>query len=120
MSAPVYQVAVMAKSPQPGLVKTRLCPPLSGEQAAELATAALIDTLEAVAASSAVRAVLVLEGAPGPWLPGGIDVLTQRRGDFAARLAGAIEDVWGCDPLPLLVVGMDTPQVMPSQLDAVA
>ena len=38
------QVVVIAKEPRPGAVKTRLCPPLMPEQAAELAEAALADT----------------------------------------------------------------------------
>ncbi len=40
---------VIAKEPLPGAAKTRLCPPCSPQQAATLATAALLDTLAAVA-----------------------------------------------------------------------
>ncbi len=39
-------VAVLAKAPVPGRVKTRLCPPCSPAQAAQLAAAALEDTLD--------------------------------------------------------------------------
>ena len=39
---------VLAKAPVPGRVKTRLCPPATPQQAAELAAAALLDTLDAV------------------------------------------------------------------------
>ncbi|MBI5104514.1 MAG: glycosyltransferase, partial [Solirubrobacterales bacterium] len=38
-------LAVIAKAPAPGRVKTRLCPPCTPEQAAALAEAALRDTL---------------------------------------------------------------------------
>ena len=38
---------VLAKSPVPGRVKTRLCPPATPRQAADLAAAALADTLVA-------------------------------------------------------------------------
>ena len=41
-------VCIMAKAPEPGRVKTRLCPPLTPEQAAELAAALLLDTWRAV------------------------------------------------------------------------
>ncbi|MGH9194049.1 MAG: glycosyltransferase, partial [Acidimicrobiales bacterium] len=41
----------MAKAPQPGRVKTRLCPPCSPGQAAAVAEAALATTLAAVATS---------------------------------------------------------------------
>lgn len=42
-------IAVMAKSPRPGRSKTRLCPPLSPEQAAAMAAAFLRDVTENVA-----------------------------------------------------------------------
>lgn len=57
---------VIAKEPRPGRVKTRLTPPFTPQEAAELAEAALADTLAAVAAAPAARRVLVLDGAPGP------------------------------------------------------
>jgi rSAM/selenodomain-associated transferase 1 len=100
-------LVVMAKEPLPGSVKTRLCPPLSPEQAATLAEAALADTLTAVAWTPARRRVLVLDGSPGPWLPPGFDVVAQRGDGLAARLANATRDVGE----PLVFLGMDTPQV---------
>ena len=39
-------IAVMAKAPQPGLAKTRLCPPLRPAEAAELSAAFLRDITE--------------------------------------------------------------------------
>ena len=39
---------IMAKQPQPGSSKTRVCPPLSFEQAASLAEALLRDTIDLV------------------------------------------------------------------------
>ncbi|MFC9290815.1 glycosyltransferase, partial [Streptomyces sp. NPDC057052] len=63
---------VIAKEPLPGRVKTRLTPPFAPWEAAALAEAALADTLAAVAAAPAVRRRLVLDGAPGPWLPPGL------------------------------------------------
>ena len=62
-------LAVIAKAPIAGQSKTRLSPPLTLEQAAVLAEASLVDTLEAVLATRAGRRVLILEGSPGPWLP---------------------------------------------------
>jgi rSAM/selenodomain-associated transferase 1 len=98
---------VLAKAPVPGRVKTRCCPPCSPEQAAALAEAALVDTLDTVVATPARRRVLVLDGEPGPWLPGGVDVVAQRGAGLDERLAAAFDDVAG----PALLVGMDTPQV---------
>jgi rSAM/selenodomain-associated transferase 1 len=107
-------IVVIAKSPAPGRVKTRLTPPCSPEQAARLAGAALADTLAAAArARRATRRVLVLDGAPVR-APRGFDVVPQRGDGLAARLAAAFEDVGG----PAFLVGMDTPQVTPQLLDA--
>jgi uncharacterized protein len=58
--------------------------------------------------------VLVLDGAPGPWLPRDIEVVPQRGDGLAARLADAFQAAAG----PAFLVGMDTPQVTPELLDA--
>lgn len=111
MTAPVA-LLVIAKAPVPGRVKTRLTPPYSAEQAARIAEAALADTLDAVLAAPARRRVLVLDGAPGPWLPPGIEVVPQCAGSLDERLAAA----FALDPGPALLIGMDTPQVDPALL----
>ncbi|GGY93144.1 glycosyl transferase [Streptomyces olivaceoviridis] len=103
---------VIAKEPLPGRVKTRLTPPFSPAEAAELAEAALADTLRAVAATPATRRVLVLDGSPGPWLPPGFDVVPQCAGGLDLRLADAFARCAG----PALLIGMDTPQVTPELL----
>jgi rSAM/selenodomain-associated transferase 1 len=105
---------VIAKAPVPGRVKTRLCPPCTPRQAAALAEAALRDTLDAALRSRAARRVLALDGAPGPWLPPGFEVLPQRGDGLAERLANAFADAGG----PAFLVGMDTPQLTPQLLDA--
>ena len=53
---------VMAKAPVPGAVKTRLCPPASHLQAARIAAAALLDSLDTVRATPGVTPVLALHG----------------------------------------------------------
>lgn len=106
-------VMVIAKAPVAGEAKTRLCPPLTPEQAAALAEAALRDTLDAVLAADASRRVLVLDGEVGPWLPEGFEVIPQRGAGLAERLAAAFEDVGEA----ALLIGMDTPQVTARQLD---
>lgn len=104
-------VLVLAKEPVPGRVKTRLSPPLTDDQCAAVATACLSATLASVAATPAVARTLVVDGRPGPWLPAGFSVLPQRGGPLNERLAAALEDAWSLHPLPLLLVGMDTPQL---------
>ena len=105
------QVIVIAKEPVPGRVKTRLTPPLNPATAAALAEAALADTLDVVAASAVARRVLALDGSPGDWLPAGFDVIGQRGGGLDERLAAAFADAYAARPLPMVLIGMDTPQV---------
>lgn len=103
---------VIAKEPVPGRVKTRLTPPYTPQEAAELATAALRDTLRTALDLPARRRVLALEGAPGPWLPPGFDVVPQGGGGLDERLAAAFAACEG----PTVLIGMDTPQVVPALL----
>lgn len=103
---------IIAKEPLPGRVKTRLTPPYTPDEAAELAAASLADTLDAVLAAPARRRVLVLAGQPGPWVPAGIEVVPQCAGGLDKRLAAAFAGCAG----PTLLIGMDTPQVTPGLL----
>ena len=105
---------VLAKAPVAGRVKTRLCPPLSANEAAEVARAALLDTLEAVAGCSATRRILALDGSAGSWIPRGFEVIPQRGTGLAERLAAAWSDAGGHG----LQIGMDTPQVTAALLDS--
>ena len=50
-------VGVMAKAPQAGRSKTRLCPPLTGEQAAAMSAAFLRDTTDSMAAATRQAAI---------------------------------------------------------------
>jgi glycosyltransferase A (GT-A) superfamily protein (DUF2064 family) len=51
-------LAIMAKAPRAGAVKTRLCPPLRPPEAAELARCFLLDAVERAAGVVGVRPVL--------------------------------------------------------------
>lgn len=103
---------ILAKAPVPGRVKTRLTPPFTPAEAAGLAEAALRDTLAAVLAAPARRRILVLDGDPGRWLPAGFEVRRQRGAGLDERIAAAFAETDG----PVLLVGMDTPQLTPGQL----
>ncbi|MFI6599936.1 TIGR04282 family arsenosugar biosynthesis glycosyltransferase [Nonomuraea sp. NPDC050536] len=109
------QFVVIAKEPVPGRVKTRLTPPFTPAQAARLAEAALSDTLCAVGTG-----VLALEGLPGMWLPPGFTVIPQRGDGLDERLAWAFADASRLQAGPLVLIGMDTPQVTPGLLHSAA
>lgn len=111
-------VTVIAKAPVPGQVKTRLSPPCTPEQAAQVAAAALADTLaavEEVALASGARRVLLLEGEPQEWMPVAFDVVAQRGGGLEERLRNGFLDLG-----PGVIIGMETPQVAAALADAVA
>jgi glycosyltransferase A (GT-A) superfamily protein (DUF2064 family) len=114
------QILVIAKAPVPGRVKTRLSPAFTPDEAAALAEAALGDTLAAVAATPVARRVLALDGEPGRWLPPGFDVIRQRGAGLDERIAFALADAWSAAPLPVVLIGMDTPQVTPGLLAGAA
>ena len=96
------QVLVLAKTPRPGQVKTRMCPPCTPDQAAAVALAALHDTLDAVdeAPPELVgRRMLVLAGSPhdsdvddGWWPRAGWDLQPQRGTSLAERIGHALAD----------------------------
>jgi hypothetical protein len=111
---------VLAKAPVAGRVKTRLCPPFTPVQAARLAEASLRDTLAAAAATPAVARTVVLDGEVGAWCTPSFGVLPQRGCGLDERLAAAFDDGWARCPAPLLLIGMDTPQVTPALLGAAA
>ena len=104
-------LAIIAKEPMPGHVKTRLCPPCTPAQAAALAEAALRDTI-AAAAGVADELAIVLAGSAGTWVPPGARVVAQRGDGLDERLANGFVDLGG----PTLIAGMDTPQVTPAML----
>lgn len=103
---------IIAKNPEPGRCKTRLCPPCTPEQAALLAAAALQDTLDVVDAVHAARKVLVIDGPADRWRRPGWQIIPQRGDGLAERLGNAFADV----DEPALLVGMDTPQLTPELL----
>jgi glycosyltransferase A (GT-A) superfamily protein (DUF2064 family) len=105
---------VIAKAPVPGRVKTRLQTEFTPREAAALARASLVDTLGAIQAVPASRRVIALDGEPGPWLPSGFSVVGQRGNGLDERLAAAFADTY--DGTPMLLVGMDTPQLRPELL----
>jgi uncharacterized protein len=108
---------VVAKAPIPGLAKTRLAAALGDGAAADIAAAALLDTLDAVAASPAAARVVAMTGNLDDarcadeirYRLRDFTVIPQRGDGFAERLANAHRDA--ARGLPVVQIGMDTPQV---------
>jgi hypothetical protein len=76
----------------------------------------LTDTLAAVAATPAAARTLALAGPIGSWLHPSFSVMPQRGNGLDQRLAAAFCDAQRHSDLPVLLVGMDTPQVTPELL----
>lgn len=108
---------VVAKAPVPGLAKTRLAASIGDEAAADIAAAALLDTLDAVAAAPVTGRVVAFTGDLDAAARAdeirtrlaSFTVVPQRGDDFAQRLASAHADAFTGEPV--LQIGMDTPQV---------
>lgn len=106
-------VIVLAKQCLPGRVKTRLTPPFSPEEAAELAAASLADTLEIAHGVRADRHLLVFDGTPPRGT--GFEVVPQVAGGLNERIAAAFDSTTG----RTVLIGMDTPQADPAVLQGV-
>lgn len=116
---------LVAKAPVPGLVKTRLAADVGEAAATAVAAAALLDTIEACTlAVGTDRCRLSLSGDVSAGFRAdeieaavaGWTVTPQRGSGLGERLAHAHAEVAG----PVVQVGMDTPQVTPAGLLAVA
>jgi hypothetical protein len=105
-------LVLIAKEPLPGKAKTRLHPPLSLEQAAALAAAAIDDTLAAMRELPATRRILLFEGNRTPERSEDYDVIPQRDGGLDERLGAVFDASDG----PTLLIGMDTPQLTAADL----
>lgn len=124
-SAPALTVLVMAKAPVPGAVKTRLAATTGPEVAADLAAAALLDTIATVAATPGAHGHLALAGELAGACRGtelrralaGWTVTAQVGDGFAERLVRAHADA-GVGRV--VQIGMDTPHVAPGDLLAAA
>src|SRR5215468_5072105 len=134
-------LAVMTKAPQAGRVKTRLVPPLTPEQAAELNKCFLRDTAAAVVRACSRRpadtlaamqlkqdntshsevgtaacgiAVYTPVGAESAYtdiLPADFSLLPQRGDKFGERLYFAVKDLFKCGFDSVCLIDSDSPTV---------
>ncbi|MBH0778419.1 TIGR04282 family arsenosugar biosynthesis glycosyltransferase [Nocardia bovistercoris] len=118
---------VVAKAPVAGFAKTRLTPPLTPSEAADLAAAALLDTLDAVLTADVEHRVVAFTGDLDAAersdelrrMLRRYSVVPQRGRTFGERLANAHADAARA-ALPVLQIGMDTPQLEADELTAAA
>jgi rSAM/selenodomain-associated transferase 1 len=139
MARSLCALAVMTKAPQAGRVKTRLVPPLTPEEAAELNKCFLRDTTAAISVccSGGLRppnaagarghlgahraplqccgvAVYTPVGAESAYtdiLPPDFCLLPQRGDKFGERLYFAVEDLFKCGFASVCLIDSDSPTV---------
>jgi len=112
-------LAVMAKAPRPGKVKTRLAPPLTLDQSAAINICFLRDTTENIAAVAASgRAAGVISYTPigdealfDNLLPADFALIPQRGSGFGERLLATAEDLLACGYGSVCLIDSDSPTV---------
>jgi rSAM/selenodomain-associated transferase 1 len=114
-------LVIVGKAPEPGKTKTRLCPPLSPEQAATLYSAFLRDTVEMGRSLGWERVTVIYPPATGArtalrrLLPDGVHLMAQQGNGLGQALSNAFvrHDAGGFDRVVL--IGSDNP-TLPAEL----
>ena len=117
MIPPRGVVIVFAKAPRPGEVKTRMCPPLSPGEAAELYASMLADVLDATARAALRLGIDPLLAVHPPGLraelardvPTPFSVISQRGPSLAARMSWAVREAGAAGIRRVLLRGSDSP-----------
>jgi rSAM/selenodomain-associated transferase 1 len=119
----VHAIVVMAKAPLAGAVKSRLAPPLTVEEAAELNRCFLRDlsamierAIEIFASAHDGRAVGLIaytpagaESAFDRVTPPGFRLIAQRGENLTARLIGVCEDLFAAGHASVTLMNSDSP-----------
>lgn len=118
-------LAVMAKAPRPGKVKTRLSPPLTLDQSAAINICFLRDTTENIAAvATSAPAAGIISYTPigdealfDSLLPANFALLPQRGDGFGERLLATAEDLLACGYGSVCLIDSDSPTVPAAALE---
>jgi rSAM/selenodomain-associated transferase 1 len=106
-------VAIMAKVPRPGAVKTRLCPPLLAAEAAALYRCFLLDKIATVGALADADPVIAYTPedaqAEVSSLAPGFALVAQRGSDLGARLYATLGSLLDAGHPAAIAVDSDTP-----------
>jgi len=112
---PDSALIIFAKAPIPGQVKTRLCPPLTPDEAASLHGSLVLDMLERSRGGASMDRFLACAPAADHVFfkileeRHGVRLLTQTGDDLGARLARAMADVFALGYRRVLAIGTDLP-----------
>jgi uncharacterized protein len=107
---------IFAKEPRPGLVKTRLSPPLSPEETSQLYHSFLQDIMEEMARVPQVRLAIAFSppGARGFFQnlsPPGTELFPQEGADLGERMARAFARGFAAGFSPIVLRGGDVPDL---------
>ena len=109
------RLALFARRPRAGEVKTRLSPAVPPALALELYRAMLEDALAVTAAADANERLVywapAVEAHDGPAVPPGMRERDQRGGDLGERLAHAFDELIATEGDRALILGADCPEL---------
>lgn len=110
-------VIVLDQDAGPGQASSRLEAEFSADQAALLAAASIEDTIRALRSSRAPRKVAAWAGDPARW-PSDFEIAPPTGATLNDRLTAAFVGARGAAAgEPILLIGVNTPQVTAAQLD---
>jgi len=106
---------IFAKWPVPGAVKTRLSPPLTAEEAANLYRCMLLDTLAAARSLEGITRILCYDGGTQEKhfreLAPDVRLVRQQGEGLGERLQAAFGEAFGNGFSSVAVIGTDTPHL---------
>ncbi|MEZ5990628.1 MAG: glycosyltransferase [Planctomycetota bacterium] len=111
---------LFAKRAAPGAVKTRLCPPLEPDQAADLYAGFVADVVaQARALAGPDREVVLCLTGEGPEPEGldGLQVWEQRGAGLGERMAAAFEDGFGRGATRIVLRNTDSPLLPAARIE---
>jgi rSAM/selenodomain-associated transferase 1 len=113
-------MAIMVKAPQPGEVKTRLCPPLTDTEAADLYHCFLLDTIAKARALTGISPVLAYTPADSKAffaaLAPDFTLLLQQGDDLGAKMNLCFTQLFELGFQRVLLTGSDLPTLPRSYL----
>lgn len=111
-----YAIAVMLKAPIHGQVKTRLIPPLTKEDAAELYTCFIKDIFARIGTLKGIDIFAAFTPAGSEKIikkiiPKKVSLIPQKGNDLGERLANVFTDLFTRDYKKIAIIGSDSPDL---------